>query len=107
MPRGGARPNAGRKRTRERFERPVETAEKRIADRLPELIDRLFGMSEEGNYNATVYLVDRVLGKPRQAVDAEVTGKDGAEIRIKVEYADTGIDPDAPEAPSGAGEGGA
>ncbi len=92
MPRGGPRPGSGRKRTRERFERPVEDAERRIADRLPELIDRLFEMSAANNYPATVYLVDRVLGKPRQSVDAEVTGKDGAEIRIKVEYADMGID---------------
>ena len=97
---GGKRPNAGRKRTRERFVKPVEQAEKQIADRLPELIEILFKLAEGGDYKSAAYLVDRVLGKPRQSVDAELTGKDGEDLRITVKYADAGTnDHAAPAAP--------
>ena len=100
MPRGGARPGAGRKKVRERFARPVEDAEKKIADRLPELIEILFRLADRGDYKSAAYLVDRVLGKPRQSVDAELTGKDGEDLRITVKYADAGTnDHAAPATP--------
>jgi hypothetical protein len=108
MPRGGARPGAGRKRVRERFEKPVEVAEKRIADRLPFLVDKLFEMAEAGEFKAASYLVDRVLGKPRQSVDAEVTGANGGALRIVVEYDDPSPnqDPVTETAPGAAADSG-
>ncbi len=45
MPRGGARPGAGRKPRAERFARPIAAAEKQIADRLPKIIDQLLLMA--------------------------------------------------------------
>lgn len=117
---GGARIGAGRKPKFERFATAIQRAEKRIADRLPELIDTLFELSEgitvrefdakgeakiydrPPDFRAAAYLVDRVLGKPTQAVDAEVSGSGGGAIRIKVEYADAGLHDHPAEAPSGA-----
>jgi hypothetical protein len=79
---GGRRPGAGRKPKAERFASKIAAAEKRIADRLPDLVDRLFELADgvtiqktdsEGgvdiytqppNIRALVYLVDRILGKP-------------------------------------------
>lgn len=99
---GGKRAGAGRKPTRERFASKVGAAEKRIADRLPELIDHLFELSEgvtvqetdaQGrekvytrppDFRAASYLIDRILGKPVQAVDAELTGEGGGPISLHV-----------------------
>lgn len=54
MPRGGYRPGAGRKPTREKFKRPIADAEKRIADRLPELVDNLMHAADGGYERVTV-----------------------------------------------------
>lgn len=48
MPSGGARPNAGRKLKTDKFKQPIAKAEKRIADRLPELIDNMFHLAMGG-----------------------------------------------------------
>lgn len=98
---GGARPGAGRKPKAERFAGPVAEAEQRIADRLPELIDNLFVLAagvrvqeadkdggvdiytEPPDRRANEYLIDRVLGKPRQAV--EHSGPDGGPIGHEVD----------------------
>lgn len=97
-PNGGARPGAGRKPKAEKFKQPIAKAEKKIADRLPMLIERMIELSEgvvvqefdrEGepriyqrppDYKAIAYLVDRIMGKPteRQEVDGET------DIRIRV-----------------------
>lgn len=97
-PNGGARPGAGRKPKDEKFKLPIAKAEKRIADRLPFLIDQMMELAEgvvvqdvdrEGglriyqrppDYKAIAYLVDRIMGKPteRQEVDGE------SNIRIRV-----------------------
>ncbi len=37
---GGARPGAGRKRKAEKFETQIQRAEKKIADKLPMLVDK-------------------------------------------------------------------
>lgn len=130
---GGTRPGAGRKPRSERFARPIAAAEKRIADRLPEVLSNQFVLAlgggerteeewapagtvmvdgfetetdEAGNVRKVVkvrkpafpalppdelvlvkrkvvglgpdapanqYLIDRILGKPAQSVEAEVT----------------------------------
>lgn len=46
MPRGGARPGAGPKPSRHKYATAINKAEKRIADRLPELVDLLFKLSK-------------------------------------------------------------
>lgn len=134
---GGARAGAGRLPKAEKFARPIATAEKRIADRLPELVENLFALAEGGyqrdtrryepagmvyrddylknddgrliydmqgkpikirvlafpnlppeqlvlvehrtetadrDRTANIYLIDRILGKPVTAVEAQVTG---------------------------------
>ena len=90
---GGARPGAGRKPKAEKYETAINRAEKRIADRLPELIDNMFRLAEgvtvqevdeEGGVlvyskppdrQANEYLINRILGKPTER--AEFTGQDG------------------------------
>ena len=95
---GGARPNSGPKPKSERFRAAINRAEKRIADRLPEVVDALLDRAEgvqveeldsEGeartykrapDFKAASYLIDRILGKPTQVVDAEVAiHDDGAD----------------------------
>ncbi len=102
--RGGKRPNAGRKRTAEKYESAIQQAEKRIADRLPELIDGIFDLARGGDYKATAYLIDRVMGKPMQAV--EQTGPGGGPLRVIVEYEDSfsAVEGETTEAASGTGE---
>jgi hypothetical protein len=77
---GGARPGAGRKPKDEKFKLPIAKAEKKIADRLPWLIDQALELAEgvvvqefgkDGpriyqrppDINAIKYLVDRIMGK--------------------------------------------
>jgi hypothetical protein len=85
---------------RERFRAKIAAAEKRIADRLPELVDSMFELAEgvtvretdaDGSprtytrppdFRAASYLIDRILGKPVVAVEAEVSGPDGGPIAI-------------------------
>lgn len=103
-PNGGARPGAGRKPKAEKFKLPIARAEKRIADKLPDLIDRMFELSEgvlveeidrEGtpriyqrppDYKAISYLVDRIMGKPTER--HELTGEDGAPLFKAYETSD-------------------
>jgi len=98
---GGRRSGAGRKPRAERFARPIASAEKKIADRLPKLLDSLFELAEgitvrektaDGGekiydrppcFKSASYLVDRILGKPTQAVEAELSGPGGAPLVIR------------------------
>lgn len=93
---GGARPGAGRKPKDEKFKLPIAKAEKRIADRLPLLIDRALELADgvtvqevdkDGgvavytkppDLKAIIYLVDRIMGKPTER--QEVSGPDGSPI---------------------------
>jgi hypothetical protein len=101
---GGAKPGAGRPSKAEAHATPIKDAEKRISDRLPVLIDKLFALADgvlvqetddEGavdvylkppELKALVYLVDRVMGKPMQKV--EQSGDAGGPLKITVTYAD-------------------
>lgn len=101
--RGGARPGSGRPRKDVTHARPIAKAEKRIADRLPGLIDVLFDLAmgvkvEETNavtgelqtYQrppdraSAQYLIDRVMGKPTERQEAEQSGS----LSIEVRYVD-------------------
>lgn len=119
---GGARPGAGRPQKREKHAGPIARAEKRIADRLPEVVDRLLELAngvtvqettpegEERIYErppdreAAKYLLDRIMGKPMQR--QEHTGADGQALSIRIVYADDDY-PDAAAAASGAEDGAA
>jgi hypothetical protein len=101
---GGARPGAGRKAKAEKFKQPIARAEKRIADKLPYLIDKMFELAdgvlvedinpvtfkasvyrEKPDRAALVYLIDRIMGKPVER--QEHTGADGGAIGIQfVDY---------------------
>jgi hypothetical protein len=70
---GGKRAGAGRKPTREKHATAIAKAEKQIADRLPDLVDKLLDLAEEGDIKALCYAMDRVMGKPTQTVDADLT----------------------------------
>src|SRR5215217_2442850 len=80
-PNGGARPGSGRKPKDEKFKQPIAKAEKKIADRLPWLIDKMMELADgvyvekigltgpivyqqAPDYKAIAYLVDRIMGKP-------------------------------------------
>jgi hypothetical protein len=132
---GGARANAGRKKKADRFASEIAQAERRVADRLPQLIDNLMLLADGGweqvtetlepagliqitkevitsdgtvsvrelafpelppeqlvvvrrtrataapNLRANEYLVDRILGRPVAAVEAEVEVNAGEELR--------------------------
>lgn len=91
---------SGRKPKAEKYARPIAAAEKRIADHLPFIIDRLFELAEgvtvqetgsDGkeriytrapDYRAASYLVDRLMGKPAQSIEAEVSGPGGGPIPV-------------------------
>lgn len=107
---GGARPGAGRKPKEEKFKIPIARAEKKIADRLPWLVDKALELADgvyvekigingpmvyqqAPDYKAIAYLIDRIMGKPTER--KEVTGEDGAplfpdfERSLQKAYADT------------------
>lgn len=81
---GGAREGAGRKPKDEKFKIPIAKAEKKIADKLPWLVDKAMELAEgvvlqefdkDGtpriyqrppDMNAIKYLVDRIMGKPTE-----------------------------------------
>ncbi len=88
---------AGRPRKAEQYAGAIAKAEKRIADRLPELIDNMFKLAsgvyvpdtdKEGNQigiyltppdrAANQYLIDRILGKPTER--SEISGPDGGPV---------------------------
>lgn len=91
----------GRKPRDEKFARPIAAAEKRIADRLPELIDRQFELAngvlvedsgldgqpvvyrKPPDRQAIEYLLNRIMGKPTERVEQEHTGKDGGPVEIR------------------------
>jgi hypothetical protein len=90
--RGGARPGAGRKPTREKYASKIAAAEKKIADRLPGIVDSLLELAggvtvqeigldgearvytQKPDFKAASYLMDRIMGKPVTAIEAEVSG---------------------------------
>ena len=100
MPSGGARVGAGRKPKAVKFARPIAQAEKRIADRLPKLIDRMFELAdgvlmaetlmdgelrvyrERPDRQALEYLINRILGKPVER--QELTGDGGGPLTFEV-----------------------
>lgn len=74
MARGGRRPGAGRKpKTEARQEPPVKAAERKIRDRLPELVDVALDLAiENRDPKMVVYCIDRVLGKPALPIDLDI-----------------------------------
>lgn len=116
---GGARPGAGRKPKADLFATPIRQAEKKIADRLPVLVDKLIELSEgvlvqstrlDGSpyvykqppdRQAATYLVDRIMGKPAQSLD--VGNKDDEPFKVDVEPRDyrEGLTPFLPPADEG------
>ena len=79
---GGARPGAGRKPKDEKFKLPIAKAEKKIADKLPWLVDQALELAagvvvqemdatgapriyqKPPDREAIKYLLDRIMGKP-------------------------------------------
>jgi hypothetical protein len=103
MPSGGKREGAGRPRVREQHAAPVRAAEKKIVDRLPEIVDAqielaLGVMVEEvspttgaltiyrqpPDGKAGQYLINRILGLPQAKVNLDGSGG----FRIHVVYGD-------------------
>ncbi len=99
-PLGGARPGAGRPRKSVKFGPQIAKAEKQIADRLPQLLDRALELAagisvqvEDKNgvkkiytkppdLEAIKYLVDRIMGKPVTKAAAEANSQSGGAVRI-------------------------
>lgn len=97
---GGDRPGSGRPRKSTLYGGQITEAERRIADRLPSIIDRAFDLAdgvlvEEDDPDAPngkrvyrripdiksiTYLIDRIMGKPAQAL--HVSGEDGGAVLI-------------------------
>lgn len=102
--RGGKRPGSGRPPKRVVNLSPIRAAEKKIADRLPWLVDKLMELAEGIHEEKTIgdqavivykrapdrqaaeYLIDRVMGKATQTLD----------IAYQVEEiaADFGVEPE-------------
>lgn len=96
----GVAGRSGRKPTREKYASAINKAERRICDRLPDLIDYLFDLAEGAwveeltadgvrrvykqrpDFKAASYLTDRVMGKPVQAVENEISGPGGTPIEF-------------------------
>ena len=74
MGHGGRRPGAGRKpKAERRGEPPVQAAERKLRDRLPELVDVALALAIEGRDPKMVtYCINRVLGAPVQPIDLDV-----------------------------------
>jgi hypothetical protein len=53
-----------------RYREALDSAEQRIVDALPEIIDGLIARAKEGDTKAAVYLCDRILGKTAGAKTA-------------------------------------
>lgn len=89
---GGTRPGAGRKRKSDKFAGQIARAEKRIADRLPEIVDTLLELaagvevqsvdeetggtkvySKPPDRQAAEYLLNRIMGKPTERVEQHQT----------------------------------
>lgn len=95
---GGKRLGAGRPRKREKHAGQVAKAEKKIADRLPELVDNLLVLADgvkvkevaaDGvvdiyvkapDRQANEYLVNRILGKPTERHEHEFGHLSDAEL---------------------------
>lgn len=95
---GGARPGAGRKPKAEKFKLPIAKAEKKIADRLPWLVDKAMELAEgvviqepdaEGSpriyqrppdRQAIQYLLDRIMGKPTERKEITMPDKPLSEM---------------------------
>lgn len=100
MASGGKRPGAGRPAKKTKYAAPIARAEKRIVDKLPLLIDRMFELADgvavqdidnEGGVNvyikppdrqAAEYLINRIMGKPTER--KELSGEDGGAIPVEV-----------------------
>jgi len=104
----------GRPRKAEKYAGQIAATEDRIADLLPTLIANLLTLAngvmvqdvspfdgstlvykEPPDRKANEYLIDRILGRPTQAIEADVAS-DGS-LTIRVEYADP-HDPASPPA---------
>jgi hypothetical protein len=58
-----------------RYREALDTAEQRIVDALPEIIDVLINRAKEGDTKAAVNLVDRMLGKAARATSPPADDK--------------------------------
>jgi hypothetical protein len=89
---GGRRPGSGRPRRAEKFARPIAAAEKKIADRLPWLIDKEMELAEgvlvkehtlagpvvyekPPDRGAIEYLINRIMGKPTERHEHDIDGE--------------------------------
>lgn len=93
---GGARPGAGRKPKADKYRPQINRAEKRIVDKLPQLVDRMLDLAngimvEDTNdltgetkvylrapdRQAGEYLINRIMGRPteRHEVDGDIGGR--------------------------------
>ncbi|MGV3616114.1 MAG: hypothetical protein ACO1SV_12330 [Fimbriimonas sp.] len=99
---GGRREGSGRKRKADKYSTEIEAAERKIADRLPQIIDNLTRIADGGievthitrerdpktkkmvivssrtevtlpDRKANEYLADRVMGRPTQEVEMDLT----------------------------------
>ena len=97
---GGARPGAGRPRKADVYRIPIRRAEKRIADSMPFILNRMLELAEgvtvqerihgeEVIYRrppdraACEYLLNRIMGRPVEKSKVEVSGPAGGPIPIR------------------------
>ena len=97
---GGARPGAGRKPKAEKYHRDIVGAEKKIRDRLPDIVDAQIKLAlgvkavrenEDGSEEiyttipdrqAGQYLMNRIMGTPVQKNETELNGADGEPFKV-------------------------
>lgn len=99
MPSGGSRPGAGRKPKAQKYQAPINKAEKQIVDKLPLIVSSLLDLAagvtlqetdkngdstvytQAPDFKAASYLVDRILGKP--TIREEISGPAGGPVAVK------------------------
>jgi hypothetical protein len=99
---GGVRPGAGRKPKAEKYSRDIVAAEKKIRDKLPDIVEAQIGLAlgvvvkefnpitQEDFFYTTIpdraagqYLINRIMGAPTQKVDSKVEILDPYSEEIK------------------------
>jgi hypothetical protein len=97
---GGKRPGAGRPKKAVTLakESAREVVVRRITDRVDELLDNLFRLAKAGDRESSVYLLNRLLGKPTDLPADLVRGEGDYDVDLGPKADDPPHDADPPAA---------
>lgn len=78
---GGSRVGSGRRKSPKRL---VNECIKNTHQHLPALFESLTNQALEGDREAAIYLIDRILGKPKQQTEIDVNTREDALYAVAV-----------------------